>query len=106
MSRRITLLAGLAVCVGFTALWHGPLGAGDRLARLSETSARRTLDYYEMPLIQAKMQRGPLSRRLVLSGPADDFQRSELLRILDETPGVLEVRWDPASLPQEGRVAQ
>jgi len=47
------------------------------------------------------MHRGPLSRRLILSGPADDFQRTELVRILDETPGVLDVRWDPASLPQE-----
>ena len=55
-------------------------------------------------MIQAKLQRDPLSRRLILSGPADDFQRSELVRILDGTPGVLEVRWDPASLPQERRV--
>jgi len=54
-------------------------------------------------MIQAHMQRGPLARRLILSGPADDFQRRELVRILDETPGVLEVRWDPGSLPQEGR---
>lgn len=105
MSRRTILLIGLAACIGFSALWHGPLGAGDRLARISETSARRTLDHYELPLIQAKMQRGPLSRRLILSGPADDFQRSELVRILDKTPGVLDVRWDPASLPQEGRIA-
>ena len=105
MSRRTILLIGLAACIGFNALWHGPLGAGERLASLSEGSARRTLDHYEMTMIQAKLQRGPLARRLVLSGPADDFQRSELVRILDETPGVLEVRWDPASLPQEGRVA-
>ena len=106
MSRRRILLLGLAVTIGFTALWHGPLGAGERLAALSEASARRTLDYYELPLIQAKMERRPLSRRLVLSGPADDFQRSELVRILDETPGVLEVRWDPASLPQEPGAAR
>ena len=106
MNRRTILLAGFAATIGFTALWHGPLGAGERLAAMSESSARRTLDYYELPLIQAKMQRGPLSRRLVLSGPADDFQRSELVRILDETPGVLEVRWDPASLPQESGAAQ
>ena len=106
MSRRTILLIGLAAFFGFNALWHGPFGAGERLARLSETSARQTLDHYEMTMIQAKLQRGPLSRRLILSGPADDFQRSELLRILDETPGVLEVRWDPASLPQEERVGQ
>jgi hypothetical protein len=106
MSRRTILLLGVAATLGFTALWHGPLGAGERLARESETIARRTLDHYELPMIQAKMQRGPLSRRLVLSGPADDFQRSELVRILDDTPGVLEVRWDPASLPQEAGAVQ
>ena len=106
MSRRTILLVGLAACIGFNALWHGPLGAGERLASLSETSARATLDQYEFPTVQAHLQRSPLSRRLILSGPADDFQRSELVRILDETPGVLEVRWDPASLPQEGRVTQ
>lgn len=106
MSRRTILFLGLAATIGFTALWHGPLGAGDRLAAQVEGEARRTLDYYEMPMIQATLQRGPLSRRLVLSGPADDFQRSELIRILDETPGVLEVRWDPASLPQERKAAR
>lgn len=103
MSRRTILLIGLAAVVGFTALWHGPLGAAERLAGQVESDARRTLDYYELPLIQAKLQRGPLARRLMLSGPADDFQRSELVRILDETPGVLDVRWDPSSLPQERR---
>ena len=103
MSRRTILLIGLAAVIGFAALWHGPLGAGERLAREAETSARATLVKYELPMIQAKMQRNPMSRRLILSGPADDFQRSELMRILDGTPGVLEVRWDPASLPQERR---
>jgi hypothetical protein len=103
MKRRTVLLVGLAATVGFSALWHGPFGAGERLALQSETSARRTLDFYELSMIQAHLQRGPLARRLILSGPADDFQRRELVRILDETPGVLDVRWDPASLPQEGR---
>jgi hypothetical protein len=103
MTRRTVLLVGLAATVGFSALWHGPLGAGERLALQSETSARRTLDYFELPMIQAHLQRRPLARRLILSGPADDFQRAELVRILDETPGVLDVRWDPGSLPQEGR---
>lgn len=106
MSKRITLLLGIAATLGFTALWHGPLGAGEKLAAQSEASARRTLDYYELPMVQAHMQRGPLTRRLILSGPADDFQRAELVRILDGTPGVLEVRWDPGSLPQEGGQAR
>lgn len=103
MNRRAIFLLGLALVIGFTALWHGPLGAAEKLAGEVESDARRTLDHYELPMIQAKLQRGPLSRRLILSGPADDFQRSELVRILDDTPGVLDVRWDPSSLPQERR---
>jgi len=106
MSRRIIFLAGVAFVLGTTALWHGPLGAGDRLAARAEVIARRTLDYYEFPTVQVHMQRGPLARRLILSGPADEFQRQELVRILDDIPGVLEVRWDAASLPQEPRRVQ
>lgn len=106
MSRRLIVLIGLAATIGFSALWHGPLGAGERLAATAEGSARRTLDAYELPMIQARLQRGPLARRLILSGPADDFQRGELVRILDQTPGVLDVRWDPASLPQESGTAR
>lgn len=101
MSRRTIVLAGLATTIGFTALWHGPLGAGEKLAREVEAEARQLLDRDEMFQVQAHLQRGPLSRRLVLSGPADDFQRSELVRRLDEVPGVVDVRWDPGSLPQE-----
>lgn len=106
MSRRAIVLLGLAATVSFTALWHGPLGTGERFAQRVEKEARIRLDRDEMVQVQARVQRAPLSRRLVLSGPADDFQRSELVRRLDEIPGVLEVRWDPASLPQEGRIAR
>ena len=106
MSRRQILLIGIAAVLATSALWHGPLGAGERLAQQADASARRTLDYYELPMIQAHMQRSPLTRRLILSGPADDFQRAELVRILDNTPGVLDVRWDPASLPQERSVTR
>lgn len=106
MKRGRILLIGIAAITSFSALWHGPLGAGERLAAQAEASARQTLNYYELPMIQARIQRHPIARRLILSGPADDFQRSELIRILDEIPGVLEVRWDPASLPQERRSAR
>jgi len=103
VNRRTIFLIGVAATIAETALWHGPLGAGDRMAARAETVARRTLDYYELPMIQAHMQRSPMTRRLILSGPADDFQRAELVRMLDDVPGVLEVRWDAASLPQEQR---
>lgn len=105
MNRRIILLLGLAVVIGFAALWHGPLGAGERLATRAEAAARAQLDRDEMFQIQVRIQRGPISRRLIVSGPADDFQRGEIIRRLDGIPGILEVRWDPASLPQERRAA-
>lgn len=104
MTRFRILILGIAASLASTALWHGPLGAGERMAARAEITARRTLDYYELPMIQARMERHPMSRRIILSGPADDFQRSELVRIMDQIPGVLDAAWDPASLPQERRV--
>lgn len=103
MNRRSIFIIGIAAVLAEAAVWHGPLGAGDRMAARAEVIARRTLDYYELPMIQAHMQRSPLARRMILSGPADDFQRQELVRIMDDIPGVLDVQWDPASLPQEPR---
>lgn len=105
MSRHTIFLLGLAAVIGFAAVWHGPLGAGERLANKAEAAARAQLDRDEMFQVQARIQRGPLSRRLIVSGPADDFQRGEIIRRLDAVPGVLDVRWDPASLPQEQRTA-
>ena len=101
MTPRLIILLGLAAVAGFSALWHGPLGAGDRLAGKAEAAARAQLDRDEMFQVQARLERQPLSRRLIVSGPADDFQRSEIIRRLDNVPGVLDVRWDPGSLPQE-----
>ena len=103
MNRALILTAGIAATLGFAALWHGPLGAGDRLAARAEKVARDTFVKYERPMNAARLERGPLSRRLILSGPADDFQRTEMARIMAQVPGVNEVRWDPASLPQEAR---
>ena len=101
MTRLGIFLTGIAATMALTALWHGPLGAGERIAARSEVIARRTLDYYELPMIQARLARQPLARTIILSGPADNFQRRELVRVLNEVPGILAVRWDPGSLPQE-----
>ena len=102
MNRNWVLTLGVAAVLAETALWHGPLGAGDRLAGKIERTARTTLDHYEMPLVTARLERSPLRRRLLLSGPADDFQHGELVRMLDEIPGVASVRWTtPPSLSAE-----
>ena len=91
--RRLTFAGVIAAAVAATALWHGPLGAADRFAGTVETATRAELARLEMTQVQARLGRDPLTRRLALSGPADDFQRRELSRILREMPGVAGVRW-------------
>jgi ABC-type Fe3+ transport system permease subunit len=91
--RWIALAAGLFVCAGAAATWYGPVGAAGVLTRHVERDARITLDNYEMLQVGAYLHRNPLSRRLILYGPADDFQRSELVRIMGLLSGVREVRW-------------
>jgi hypothetical protein len=39
------------------------------------------------------LHHGPLTRRVSLSGPADDFQRSELVRLINQMPGVSDTSW-------------
>jgi hypothetical protein len=90
---RTALLGGLALTIAAAAFWHGPLGAADRFTAQVERSARQTLDAWEMTQVTAHLHRGPLSRRLILSGSADDFQQSELVRIMSGVPGVGSVRW-------------
>jgi hypothetical protein len=95
--RNAALAAGLFASLVLAALWHGPLGAADRFSTRVERNARRTLDYYEMTQVTAHLHRGPLTRRLVLAGPADDFQSSELVRLTSQLPGVSRAQWTAAS---------
>lgn len=94
MNRSTSFFLGVAATVGAAAAWHGPGGGGERLVGAAEQVARRTLDHYELPAVSARMERGPIERTLVLSGPADDFQRGELVRIMNDVPGVAAVRWE------------
>lgn len=92
--RRMMLIAlGVALAVAAAGLWHGPLGAADRFATSIDRTARAVLVDWEMGQVQAKLARGPLTRRLMLSGPADDFQREELVRIMSTIPGVNSATW-------------
>ena len=102
MNRNLILALGVAAVLAETALWHGPLGNGDELAGKIETAVRAELNRQEMGSVSARLERQPLRRRLVLSGPADDFQQAELVRILDQIPGVSSVHWaTPPSLATE-----
>ncbi|HEX6741062.1 MAG TPA: hypothetical protein VF079_04615 [Sphingomicrobium sp.] len=95
-SRKLVIAAGLAAAVGVAAVWHGPGGAADRFAGQVERTARQALDYYEMTAVTAHLHHAPLTRELVLVGPADDFQRGELVRLFSQLPGVSRVSWSDA----------
>lgn len=91
--RRWAWAVAVVVGLGATALWHGPIGAADRFSRSVEASARETLVNYEMTQVTAHLHHGPLTRRLMLSGQADDFQSSQLVLILSDLPGVSKATW-------------
>lgn len=103
MTRNAILLLGAVATLAVAEIYHGPLGGSQRLENDIERSARAELDRNEMTQVHAALAGHPLSRTLILSGPADDFQRSELVRVMGELPGVAAVKWDPASLPAEER---
>lgn len=91
--RNTILVAGVAVSLASSALWHGPLGAAGRFANDVDRNARRTVIYYEVPQVEARLHRGPITRRILLSGSVDDFQRGELVRLMEDIPGVREASW-------------
>jgi hypothetical protein len=46
-----------------------------------------------MTQINARLGHAPLTRELILEGPADDFQTSELVRLMSQLPGVSDATW-------------
>ena len=91
--RVIAIAVGVIAAVALAALWHGPLGAADRYSAAVERSVRQTIVYWDIPQVSGHLHRAPLTRTVMLSGPADDFQRSELVRIIGEVPGVESATW-------------
>ena len=100
-ARNKALAIGFVGALALALLWHGPAGAADRFAAEVERDLHGALVHYEMTQVHAHLHHGPLTRRVLLSGPADDFQRSELVRLLNQVPGVSDTRWssDGGGLP-------
>jgi hypothetical protein len=93
MRPNTALAIGLAATAASAFLWHGPGGAAERFVKRSDHDVRRMLDYFEMQQVEGRMQRDPIARRIIFSGPADDFQRTELVRLGESLPGIGEARW-------------
>lgn len=92
--RIISLAAGAVLSLAATALWHGPFGAADRFSAHVERDLHGALVYYEMAQqVTAHLHQRPLTREVVLSGSGDEFQRSELARLIGQIPGVRSANW-------------
>lgn len=91
--RRSLALLGIAIALAWAAAWHGPLGAAERFTVSIEHTAQFVLNDWEMAHVQGRLHRDPLTRRVLLSGQADDFQRAELERIIGSIPGVSTANW-------------
>jgi hypothetical protein len=74
-------------------LWHWPLGGAARFDAIVQRGVDRTLTYYEMTSVSGHLHHDPLTREVLLSGRADDFQRSELVRLINQVPGVEGTSW-------------
>lgn len=94
MTRNVILAIGALLTLAATAFDAGPIGGNDEIANTIQTYARQQLDHDEMSKVTATISRSPLRRRLFLAGPADDFQRTEIVRRMEELPGVGEARWN------------
>ena len=96
-SRNAAVAIGVAATIALAALWHGPLGAADRFTAEVERNVRATIVFWEIPEVSGHLHHGPLTRHIIFSGPADDFQRSELVRLIDELPGVESAGWSASA---------
>jgi hypothetical protein len=91
--RFIAPIIGVLLAVGIAALWHGPGGAADSFSLKVERTIREALVNNEIPEVSGHLHRNPLSRRVMLSGPADDFQRREVVKLMHVVPGVESASW-------------
>jgi len=100
------ILLGAVAVLAVTELFHGPLGRAILFKERIEHRARVALDVNEMTQIQAHLADTPMRRTIILSGPADDFQRGQLVKLMEILPGVAHAEWDPGSLPIEIRLPE
>ena len=78
MSKRLKFLLGLAAALLAGWISHGPLGRGAAFVDQLDGALQPLVPALNVPGVSAAMQREPLARTALLSGPADCFQRNGL----------------------------
>jgi hypothetical protein len=101
-NRRVILAAGALATIVMALLWHFA-GTGDRFAGRIDARAKTLLVDFEMQAVSVDVDRRPLRRQVTLAGPADDYQRGELARLMELLPGISKAHWErdrsPLPLP-------
>lgn len=112
MTPAVKFLIGLAAVFLMGWLYHGPLGNGERVAAELEAEARAAVAAAEVPGVDVRLKRNPLTRVAVLSGPANDFQREGMGQFpgindrIRQIEGINGVEWvDPAAAPSGATAA-
>ena len=99
MSRRSKFLIGLAAALVVALVAYWPIGMGQAFVDRLEAGARTMVARAEVPGITVQMQRAPLARKALLTGPANQFQREGMgsLPGIDQrvlaVPGMSRVEW-------------
>jgi hypothetical protein len=105
MSSPLKLLIGFIAALAAGWISHGPLARGEAFINGLEAQARLALREAEVPQVQVTMERSPLRRVAILSGPANDFQRRGvglfpgINQRIESIPGMAGIKW---SNPPEG----
>jgi hypothetical protein len=110
MGRSVKVAIGLIAVLLMGWIYHGPAGRGAAFVDGLEAQARAAVAQTELPGIEVRMNRDPLSRVALLSGPANDLQREGLGSqwgindYVRAVPGIGSVRWNderdpPAAIP-------
>ncbi len=108
MSPMIKFLIGLFAVLLMGWLHHGPLGRGEALLSGLEARARAAAAEGEVPGIDVRMQRDPMARVAVLSGPANDFQREGMGQFpglndrVSAVEGISRVEWANPPVAMQG----
>jgi len=99
MTPTVKIVIGLAATVVMGWVYHAPLGNGEAFVGGLEAQARAKVAAAELPGIAVSAARQPMSRTMILSGPADQFQREGMGEMpgltgrVEAVEGVAAVRW-------------
>lgn len=100
MSPLVKFLIGLAASLAAGLVAYGPLGRGSAYLDNVESRAAAVVRSAGIAGVEVRMDRDPLSRTAILTGPANDFQREGIGRLpglndrVAGVAGVSAVRWD------------